>query len=374
MLHFAPGETAAKTVYVLAPTDGVAEGDRKVVVSHSVISQDATFDNARVRNVEVQVPDIDQPAINLIAIDPATGQPDNQSLVLEGDATTGITDQYKVHLAIPPAAGTTVTVDITVGDPRVVLSSADARFATVTPRTATTPGVYRVTFTAGQCGRRARHDHRGRRCRGAGPAHDRAHARRQCGADQRRPLRQSDHRRQAREPVRQGARQRQRRRAGGAEQRLDAAQCQQPGADRQLCDAPDDGADRRREDRDPRRRPGQCGDRRAGAAGRHRHAAAWPVCRRGHLGRDDAHADPQRRRQLARRWLPRRAVAALQRRRRRRYLQDPAHPRHRGRQARPADADPARHRAGAGRRQRHSDAMGAAGHLHGRRTGGSRSP
>ena len=52
VLHFAPGETAAKTVYVMAPTDGVAEGDRTVAISHSVISKDAAFDNARVSRSE----------------------------------------------------------------------------------------------------------------------------------------------------------------------------------------------------------------------------------------------------------------------------------------------------------------------------------
>ncbi|MGD9713188.1 MAG: beta strand repeat-containing protein, partial [Thermomicrobiales bacterium] len=146
VLHFAPGETAAKTVYVLAPIDGVAEGDRNVVISHSVISKDSAFDNQVVRNVEVKVHDIDQPGINLIAINPDTGLADNQSIVLEGNAPTGITDQYKVHLAIPPAAGQTVVLDITAGDSRIVLSSASGRFSTVTERTATTPGVYRVIF------------------------------------------------------------------------------------------------------------------------------------------------------------------------------------------------------------------------------------
>jgi Ca2+-binding RTX toxin-like protein len=147
VLHFKAGESAAQTVYVKAPADGVAEGDRKVVISHSVISADAAYDTAQVRNVEVEVKDVDQPAIELIAVD-KNGNPDKQSLVLEGDATTGITDQYRVHLAIPPAAGTMVSIDITVGDPRVVLSGDPVRFTTVTARTPTTPGVYRVTFTA----------------------------------------------------------------------------------------------------------------------------------------------------------------------------------------------------------------------------------
>jgi hypothetical protein len=152
VLHFKPGELT-KTVYVLAPTDGVPEGDRTVVISHSVISDDSVFDNALVRNVEVQVFDIDQPGINVVAIDPVTGLPDNQSIVLEGDAVTGLIDKYRVSLAVAPLAGTTVTLDITVSDPRVTLSGPAGRFSVVTPATATTPGVYRVSFTTAADGK-----------------------------------------------------------------------------------------------------------------------------------------------------------------------------------------------------------------------------
>jgi Ca2+-binding RTX toxin-like protein len=146
VLHFAPGETE-KTVYVFAPLDGVPEGDRKVVVSHSVISEDSIFDNALVRNVEVRVFDIDQPAINVVALDPVTLTPDNQSIVLEGDALTGITDLYRVSLAVAPLAGKTVTLDITVSDTRLALSSLNTRFSVVSAPTATSAGVYRVKFT-----------------------------------------------------------------------------------------------------------------------------------------------------------------------------------------------------------------------------------
>jgi Ca2+-binding RTX toxin-like protein len=141
-----PRAKRKKTVYVFAPTDDVPEGDRKVVVSHSVISQDSLFDNALVRNVEVQVFDIDQPAINVVALDPVTREPDNQSIVLEGDALTGITDLYRVSLAVAPLPGTTVTLDIIVSDTRLVLSSTNDRFEVIEP-TATQPRMYRVTFT-----------------------------------------------------------------------------------------------------------------------------------------------------------------------------------------------------------------------------------
>src|SRR5262249_18538140 len=57
-----------------------------------------------------------------------------------------ITDQYKVHLAIPPAAGESVTIDISVGDARLALSSTDTRFKQIRAAFGTTPGIYQITF------------------------------------------------------------------------------------------------------------------------------------------------------------------------------------------------------------------------------------
>jgi hypothetical protein len=151
VLHWAKGETEAQTVFVWAPHDGVAEGDRTVVISHTIISADPTFDDKPARFVEVNVHDIDQPGINLIPIDPTTGLPDNQSLVLEGTPPYGINDQYLLHLAIPPTDGT-VAIDIAPGDPRVEVSSADPRFSVVTPWTSTSPGLYRVIFNPSTSG------------------------------------------------------------------------------------------------------------------------------------------------------------------------------------------------------------------------------
>ena len=52
-----------------------AEGDRVVVVSHSVISDDPDFDHAVVRNVEVTVHDDDLPAIQVVAASTRDRQP-----------------------------------------------------------------------------------------------------------------------------------------------------------------------------------------------------------------------------------------------------------------------------------------------------------
>ena len=88
----------------VAVNDTRAEGDRIVVASHSVISADPAFDHAVVRNVEVTVHDDDlavDPARR--SVDPVTLNPDNTTLVIEGTATTQLTDIYDVKLSIAPA-------------------------------------------------------------------------------------------------------------------------------------------------------------------------------------------------------------------------------------------------------------------------------
>jgi hypothetical protein len=150
VLAFRPGETT-KTVYVRAPQDTAAEGDRVVVISHSVLSTDPLFDDADVRNVEVLVRDDDLPALVVTPIDPVTGLPDAGTLVLEGALPYGVVDAYLLSLAVPATGD--VVVELRPADPRLRLSSADtARFTVVTAPTASTAGVYRVTFTAGSQG------------------------------------------------------------------------------------------------------------------------------------------------------------------------------------------------------------------------------
>ncbi|MBD2516808.1 DUF4347 domain-containing protein [Nostoc sp. FACHB-973] len=116
-----------QTVYVLADDDNFAEGERVVTVSHSVASQDATFNKAAVKNVEVTVLDNDQPGLII-------NESNGGTLVLEGDATTGITDTYTVQLTKAPAAGKTVTVTL-ANDGQIALSAAnpaDTRFSAAT--------------------------------------------------------------------------------------------------------------------------------------------------------------------------------------------------------------------------------------------------
>ncbi|MBI3917574.1 MAG: hypothetical protein HY322_11275 [Betaproteobacteria bacterium] len=105
----------AQTVHVYAPDDPRAEGDRVVVVQHSVISDTSgvapadfpvdyvdLFDAADVRNVEVLVRDNDTPGVYVLEVEPGTTIEDGRSLVIEGDVTTQLTDEVLVQLAKQP--------------------------------------------------------------------------------------------------------------------------------------------------------------------------------------------------------------------------------------------------------------------------------
>ena len=101
-------------VHVAAPHDGLAQGDRTVAISHTVLSDDASFDHALVRNVEVTVHDIDQSAVVVTQLDSTslgkgaakygTYLVDNNTIVLEGDATTQVTDLYAIELSKAPTS------------------------------------------------------------------------------------------------------------------------------------------------------------------------------------------------------------------------------------------------------------------------------
>ncbi|HKJ56179.1 MAG TPA: hypothetical protein VJ978_09355, partial [Nitriliruptoraceae bacterium] len=117
------------TISVFAFDDLLAEGERVVTVSHSVISADPEFDHVAVRNVEVVVRDNDLAEVIITEVehdDPTVE--DGTTRVLEGDATTGIVDTWIVELATAPTGGT-VTVELAQSDEEVVLTSADPRFA-----------------------------------------------------------------------------------------------------------------------------------------------------------------------------------------------------------------------------------------------------
>ena len=61
-------------VFVYAPDDPRSEGDRVVVIQHSVISNVAKYDATDVRNVEATVIDNDTPGVRVTEIDPLTGR------------------------------------------------------------------------------------------------------------------------------------------------------------------------------------------------------------------------------------------------------------------------------------------------------------
>jgi RTX calcium-binding nonapeptide repeat (4 copies) len=165
-------------VHVMAVDDSLAEGDRTVAISHTVLSNDPTFDHAIVRNVEVTIHDNDQPAIKVTQLDatvtvpdfikyPGYGRPvDGVTKVLEGTSPlndppdllppiTAVDDYFAVELATKPIGTVQVAINPQYLDPtapkdlRVSLSSADARFHVVRPTLSDQDGVYYITFDAG---------------------------------------------------------------------------------------------------------------------------------------------------------------------------------------------------------------------------------
>jgi len=103
-------------VYVYAPDDPRSEGDRVVVIQHSVISNVEKYDAVDVRNVETTVIDNDTPGVYVTEIDPVTGEDDGRTLVIEGDGTTRLTDSVLVQLAKAPDAGDTIVVKLRLAD------------------------------------------------------------------------------------------------------------------------------------------------------------------------------------------------------------------------------------------------------------------
>ena len=81
VLVFTPTNYATpQTVYLYAVNDSRAEGDRVVISAQSVISRDARFDHATVRNVEVTVGDNDQADVVVTELDTLTTLPDNNTI------------------------------------------------------------------------------------------------------------------------------------------------------------------------------------------------------------------------------------------------------------------------------------------------------
>ena len=93
-----------QVVEVLAQDDAAKEGERNVVINHSVMSDDSNFDAALVEDLDVEVYDDDQ--ADIIIWESGT-----DTRILEGDVTEGIQDTWDVRLTRKPTA--TVTVALT---------------------------------------------------------------------------------------------------------------------------------------------------------------------------------------------------------------------------------------------------------------------
>jgi len=114
----------AQTVYLYAVDDTRSEGDRVVVMQHSVISDNAAYDGVAVRNVEVTLRDNDTPGMYVTEVAPGTSTEDGRTLVIEGHSVagdlvapagpdyTGLTDEILLELARAPDAGDVIVVEL----------------------------------------------------------------------------------------------------------------------------------------------------------------------------------------------------------------------------------------------------------------------
>ena len=144
---------AAQSVFVYAPNDTRAEGERVVAIQHAVIAGPSDYSNAAIRNVEVTVRDNDTPGVQVFQIQAGsynvksrTFVEDGRTLVVEGTSQTRISDQVLVQLSRPPAAGKVVVVDLGLSaesDEQVRLSNPlnDVRMKEVSGR-------WQITYSA----------------------------------------------------------------------------------------------------------------------------------------------------------------------------------------------------------------------------------
>lgn len=96
----------AQTVFVKAAHDDAIEGERKVMISHSLMTTDEGLNELPIVNVEARVVDDDLGGLIIEESDATT-------LVLEGQIGA-ITDDYTVRLSVAPTED--VTVDLTFND------------------------------------------------------------------------------------------------------------------------------------------------------------------------------------------------------------------------------------------------------------------
>jgi len=150
VLKFTATDYGQKTVYVFAKDDDRAEGDRVVVTQHSVISTDARFDAVDVANVEVQLRDNDTPGVYVTQVTPGTTTEDGRTLVIEGDATTGLSDEVLVRLAKAPTAEVVVKLVLdAASDQQIALLDLADPNNTNSRMFKGDDGIWRIRFNAG---------------------------------------------------------------------------------------------------------------------------------------------------------------------------------------------------------------------------------
>ena len=135
----------AQTVSVRAQDDGAAEGERTVVINHSALSADATFDSATIQNLEVTVYDDDKAGL----IIEETG---SETQILEGNGGDGISDSWSVRLTRQPTADVIVDLsddsnsnDLTLSTAQLVFNAANWNQAQSVTVSSGTDGVAEVT-------------------------------------------------------------------------------------------------------------------------------------------------------------------------------------------------------------------------------------
>ncbi|MFA7063647.1 MAG: calcium-binding protein, partial [Methanomethylophilus sp.] len=107
-----------QTIFVRAISDSAQEGERTVIISHSIQSTNPAFNRLDIANVKVTLEDDDEAGIIL-------KETDNGTRVVEG-ATTG--DMYSLSLTKSPAANEVVTVTLHFEETQFCIASTDPRF------------------------------------------------------------------------------------------------------------------------------------------------------------------------------------------------------------------------------------------------------
>ena len=157
---------AVDTVAGSIAVDDRSEGERVVVVNHSVKSDDPSFDNTLVRNVEVTVRDNETPDVVITEVEPGTTIEDGRTIVVEGtreDGTpqpdpvggiggyTGLLDTILVQLGREIAPTDEVVVRLVLDDAsgqaiRLAGRVVDPLAATLVSRMVAGATVYEITF------------------------------------------------------------------------------------------------------------------------------------------------------------------------------------------------------------------------------------